>query len=72
METEFRFRLNGDIMPEIYIQRAMVDGEPVVNGKSPSILIISMVVSPLMTTPTSGTQPCPSSFWNTGTKRHGI
>ena len=27
--TEFRFRLNGDIMPEIYIQRAMVDGEPV-------------------------------------------
>jgi len=29
MQTEFRFRLNGDIMPEIYIQRAMVDGEPV-------------------------------------------
>jgi len=29
MQTEFRFRLNGDIMPEIYIQRALVDGEPV-------------------------------------------
>jgi hypothetical protein len=29
MATEFRFRLNGDIMPEIYIQRALVEGEPV-------------------------------------------
>jgi len=29
MQTEFRFRLNCDIMPEIYIQRALVDGEPV-------------------------------------------
>jgi len=29
MRTEFRFRLNGDIMPEIFIQRAMVDGEPI-------------------------------------------
>jgi len=29
MPTEFRFRLNGDIMPELFIQRAMVDGEPV-------------------------------------------
>ena len=29
MQTEFRFRLNGDIMPEIFIQRALVDGEPV-------------------------------------------
>jgi len=28
-ETEFRFRLNGEIVPEIFIQRAMVDGEPV-------------------------------------------
>jgi hypothetical protein len=28
MQTEFRFRLNGD-MPEIFIQRALVDGEPV-------------------------------------------
>src|ERR1700677_4369974 len=26
---EFRFRLNGEIMPEIFVQRAMVDGEPV-------------------------------------------
>jgi len=29
MPTEFRFRLNGEIMPEIYIQRALVDGEPI-------------------------------------------
>jgi len=29
MQTEFRFRLNGDIMPEIFIQRALVDGEPI-------------------------------------------
>jgi len=29
MQTEFRFRLNGDIMPEIFVQRALVDGEPV-------------------------------------------
>jgi len=29
MQTEFRFRLNGDIMPEIFIQNAMVNGEPV-------------------------------------------
>lgn len=28
MQTEFRFRLNGEIMPEIFIQRRMVDGEP--------------------------------------------
>jgi len=28
MQTEFRFRLNGNIMPEIFIQRRMVDGEP--------------------------------------------
>jgi hypothetical protein len=27
--SEFRFRLNGEIMPEIFIQRALVDGEPV-------------------------------------------
>jgi hypothetical protein len=27
--TEFRFRLNGEIMPEIFIQRALVDGEPI-------------------------------------------
>jgi hypothetical protein len=26
---EFRFRLNGEIMPEIFVQRALVDGEPV-------------------------------------------
>ena len=26
---EFRFRLNGEIMPELFVQRAMVDGEPV-------------------------------------------
>lgn len=26
---EFRFRLNGEIMPEIFIQRSLVDGEPV-------------------------------------------
>jgi hypothetical protein len=25
---EFRFRLNGRIMPEIFVQRALVDGEP--------------------------------------------
>ena len=29
MQTEFRFRLNGDIMPELFIQRALVDGEPI-------------------------------------------
>jgi hypothetical protein len=29
MQTEFCFRLNGDIMPEIFIERALVDGEPV-------------------------------------------
>jgi hypothetical protein len=28
-QPEFRFRLNGEIMPEIFIQRALVDGEPV-------------------------------------------
>jgi hypothetical protein len=27
--SEFRFRLNGEIMPEIFVQRAMVDGEPI-------------------------------------------
>ena len=27
MQPEFRFRLNGHIMPEIFIGRAMVDGE---------------------------------------------
>jgi hypothetical protein len=27
-ETEFRFRLNGEIMPELFIQQAMVDGDP--------------------------------------------
>ncbi|SRR6266496_808450 len=26
---EFRFRLNGEIMPELSCQRAMVDGEPI-------------------------------------------
>jgi len=26
---EFRFRLNGEIMLEIFVQRAMVDGEPI-------------------------------------------
>jgi hypothetical protein len=26
---EFRFRLNGEIMPELFVQRAMVDGEAV-------------------------------------------
>jgi hypothetical protein len=29
MQTEFRFRLNGDIMPELFAQRALVNGEPV-------------------------------------------
>jgi hypothetical protein len=29
MQPEFRFRLNGQIMPELFCQRAMVDGEPV-------------------------------------------
>jgi len=28
MQPEFRFRLNGRIMPEIFIQRALVDGAP--------------------------------------------
>lgn len=28
MQPEFRFRLNGQIMPEIFVQRALVDGEP--------------------------------------------
>jgi hypothetical protein len=27
-ETEFRFRLNGEIIPELFIQHAMIDGEP--------------------------------------------
>src|ERR1700730_14193786 len=26
---EFRFRLNGEIMPELFVQREMVNGEPV-------------------------------------------
>jgi hypothetical protein len=26
---EFRFRLNGEIMPELFVQRALVDEEPV-------------------------------------------
>ena len=25
---EFRFRLNGEIMPEIFVQRALIDGLP--------------------------------------------
>jgi hypothetical protein len=29
MPPEFRFRLNGQIMPELFIQRAMVNGEPI-------------------------------------------
>jgi hypothetical protein len=29
MQPEFRFRLNGEIMPEIFVQRALVHGEPV-------------------------------------------
>jgi hypothetical protein len=29
MKLEFRFRLNGEIMPELFISRAMVNGEPV-------------------------------------------
>jgi hypothetical protein len=28
MQTEFRFRLNGNIMPEIFIQQKTVAGEP--------------------------------------------
>lgn len=28
-ETEFRFRLNGEIIPELFIQHVMVDGESV-------------------------------------------
>jgi len=28
MQTEFRFRLNGEIMPEIFIQQKTVAGEP--------------------------------------------
>jgi hypothetical protein len=28
MKPEFRFRLNGDIIPEIFIQPALVSGEP--------------------------------------------
>ena len=28
MKSEFRFRLNGEIIPELFIQRAMVSGEP--------------------------------------------
>ena len=27
--SEFRFRLNGEIMPEIFVQRALVHGEPI-------------------------------------------
>ena len=27
--SEFRFRLNGEIMPEIFIQRKLVHGEPI-------------------------------------------
>jgi len=26
---EFRFRLNGEIMPELFVQRALVHGEPI-------------------------------------------
>jgi hypothetical protein len=29
MKPEFRFRLNGIVVPEIRIQRAMIDGQPV-------------------------------------------
>jgi hypothetical protein len=28
-QPEFRFRVNGEIMPEIFVQRALIDGEPV-------------------------------------------
>ena len=28
-QPEFRFRLNGEIMPEIFIQRALIHGEPI-------------------------------------------
>jgi hypothetical protein len=29
MQPEFRFRLNGEIMPELFVQRQMIDGEPI-------------------------------------------
>ena len=29
MQPEFRFRLNGDIMPELFVQRKMINGQPV-------------------------------------------
>lgn len=29
MQPEFRFRLNGEIMPELFVQKAMVNSEPV-------------------------------------------
>jgi len=29
MQPEFRFRLNGEIMPELFVQRALVQGQPV-------------------------------------------
>jgi hypothetical protein len=29
MPPEFRFRLNGQIMPELFVQRALVHGEPI-------------------------------------------
>jgi hypothetical protein len=33
MQPEFRFRLNGEIMPEIFIHRALILGEPVGEGQ---------------------------------------
>lgn len=29
MQPEFRFRLNGQIMPEIFVQRALANGKPI-------------------------------------------
>ena len=72
MQTEFRFRLNGDIMPEIYIQRAMVDGEPV--GQWEITVDIDYLDGRFTLDDNSHLwdRHCRSSYWSIGMKRRGL
>jgi hypothetical protein len=72
MQTEFRFRLNGDIMPEIFIQRAMVDGEPV--GEWEIAVDIDYLDGRFTLDDNSNLwdPPCHSSYWSIGMKLRGL
>jgi hypothetical protein len=58
MKSEFRSRLNGDIMPEIFIQPVLVSGEPTGEYRSPS-RSMGLAGSPSMTTRTCGIPALP-------------